>query len=281
MPPTGVSAEELTAAWRAAHQGQFTIRAQSSPVGRRRADLPAQLPDNLPLGCVAVLGAHHGAGTSSLALALADAAAHLGRPVDLIDTAAPPRSALAGVTTAELGTDPDGAWRRGTRGHVTVYRRTAAGGMSPEGRLALPRSPDTPTEELLPRLTVVDLGTCELDHPAPISTAASVVLVSRCAVPALRSLEHALAALDEGTRGAAAAAVVGPPRWPGLIAASLGPHVRRMRAAGQLVPVPRNHHLDFTGPTSAPLPRRITTAAARLLQHLDHHDPAPERSTHR
>jgi hypothetical protein len=80
---------------------------------------------------VRVIAGHSGAGASTAALAIADAAAGGGRSVHLVEAAHPSRSGLVAATSAELGLDETGAWRRGTRGqpalvgHVTIVRRAA------------------------------------------------------------------------------------------------------------------------------------------------------------
>jgi Mrp family chromosome partitioning ATPase len=68
-----------------------------------------------------VVGVHAGAGTSTVALALADVAANAG-PVHLVERCRAGCSGLASAADIELGDLPDGGWRRGRRGLVVVDR---------------------------------------------------------------------------------------------------------------------------------------------------------------
>src|SRR4051794_18401760 len=104
---------------------------------------------HLETGWIGVLAAHAGAGASTVALVISDAAAADGRWAHLIDTAHPCRSGLVAAPSEERGTDVTGAWRRGLRTGVTIDRRatdTAPGGWP------VPPVGDSPA------LTVVDLG---------------------------------------------------------------------------------------------------------------------------
>lgn len=205
---------------------------------------------------VAIVAAHSGAGASSVALALADAFDAAGRPCRLIEAAHPARSGLVAVASAELGNDASGAWRRGSRRLTTVYRR--AGAAPPGGW------PDA----VPAAATVIDLGLPALANIARLlDTRPTVVVVFRVTVPGLRAAEHLLTELHGGTRTVLAA--VGPARWPGAVAASIGRHVRGGREDRQFVCVPEDRHLQVTGPTTAPLPKAVSAAGRELLRLVD------------
>jgi hypothetical protein len=219
-------------------------------------------------GWVAVVAAHAGAGASTAALALADAAGPT-RDVQLIDCARPAVSGLVAVASAELGLDVTGCWQRGTRGpHVAVDRPAAASRQ-------LPWPPPAPSSPGRRPLTVVDLGHLRGDAfdtalgargDAPAVVA--VVLVCRVSVPGARQAEQALTELSR-LGWPAVALAVGPPRWPGVVSASCGPLLVRMRAAGHVVTVPVDRKLEYSGPTAGPLPKPVLAAGRTLLALLD------------
>jgi hypothetical protein len=206
-------------------------------------------------GWIAVVAAHSGAGASCVALALADAFDAAGRPCRLIEAAHPARSGLVAAATAELGNDPSGAWRRGSRRLTTLYRRAEAS--APAGW------PD-PMPDVA---TIIDLGL-----PAPANVARLVddrpriVVVCRVSVPGLRMAEQLLGEL---ARACLVLAAVGPGRWPGGVLASLGPRVRELRKARRVVSVPEDRHLQVTGPTTSPLPKSVSHAGRELLGLID------------
>jgi len=210
---------------------------------------------------VAVVAAHAGAGASTVALAIVDALSAAGRPARLIETAVASRSGLVAVATAELGVDPTGGWRRGSRQLTTVYRRTAepAGGPDDE------EWPDLPAADR-PVLTVLDLG---LPSSRCLSWLASrtprTVVVCRPTVPGVRQAERLLAQVG----GRPLVAAVGGGRWPGPVLASLGPRLRDLRAGGQVVCVGLHSGLQVSGPTQAPLPRPAAAAGRALLERID------------
>ena len=198
---------------------------------------------------VVVHSAHSGAGSSTVALAIADAAAAAGQPVQLVGLACPAESGLVAVTETELGVDGTGRWLRGARGTVTVDRLLEqdedASGWPPR-----------PGGALADGVTVVDAG--QLTGPASGLT----VLVCRVSVPGLRATERTLTFLGGTT---VLLAAVGPKRWPGAVTATAGSQVHRLREQGRLVRVPVDHHLEVTGLTAARLPKTITTAGRQLL----------------
>jgi hypothetical protein len=206
---------------------------------------------------IAVVAAHSGAGASCVALAISDALSNSTRPSRLIEVAHPHRSGLAAAAAAELGMDPTGAWRRGSRQLTTLFRRAAemAPGDWPD------RAGTEPTE------TVIDLGL-----PAPANLALlvadrpQVVVTCRVTVPGLRLAEHLIAELGDLP---VLLAAVGAGRWPGEVSASLGPRLRELRGARRVVPVPDDRRLQVTGLTNSPLPKSVAAAGRALLGLID------------
>jgi hypothetical protein len=205
---------------------------------------------------VSVVAAHAGAGASTVALAIADAAAVAGRGAHLVETAHPTRSGLVAVADAELGVDPSGAWRRGSRGRVTIHRRATSD--IPTGWPALAASGDD--------LVVIDLGAPMPDSLTWLSTGGCrTVVVCRPTVPGVRLAEQLLNAVT----GPAIVAFIGGDRWPGEVSASLGPRLRALRADNAIVTVPTVRRLEVTGLTSSPLPKPVAAAGWSLLELID------------
>jgi hypothetical protein len=227
---------------------------------------------------VSVVAAHAGAGASTVALAIADAAAAAGRATHLVETAHPTRSGLVAAANAELGIDASGAWRRGSRGQVTIDRR--AGNDTPIGWPALTASDDG--------LVVVDLGLPTPDGLARLATSGCriIVVVCRSTVPGVRLAEQLLNSIT----GPVIVASVGAAKWPGEVSASLGPRLRELRATNAVMPVPADRRLEVTGPTNSPLPKPVATAGRSLLGLIDaahsgyattHHQPAAQSAPRR
>lgn len=224
---------------------------------------------------IAVVGAEAGAGCSTVALLLADALAVTGTRVHLIEVAE--TSGLAGVTDVELGTDPTGVWRRGTRGGVTVDRPAAR---APGAALDLDRWPAHP-EDIAERggVAVVDLGVhirgaSGRFAPGLGGPPRAVALVTRGTAPGMAAAEQALSQLRAPHQ--ACLAVVGVRRHSGELWASGGPHVNRLKGEGRVVAVPVDRRLEATGLTTAPLPRCLDVAAeglARLVRPIDRSAP--------
>ena len=226
---------------------------------------------------VSVVAAHGGAGASTVALAIADAAAAAGRFANLVETAHPTRSGLVAAANAELGVDLSGAWRRGSRGQVTIDRR--AGTENPAGWPVLAPAGDG--------LVVVDLGLPTPDSLTRLATSGCrVVVVCKPTVPGVRLAEQLLTSLAPGS---VIVAAVGGGKWPGEVTASLGPRLRELRAQNAVVTVPADRRLEVTGPTNSALPKPVATAGRSLLGLIDaarsgdattHHQPVA-RSTPR
>ena len=230
-------------------------------------------------GFVAVVGAHGGAGTSTFALALADAAAAAGRRVQLVSCGRPGSCGLLAAASEELGVDPNGLWRTGRRGpRITVDRQlrpaTDAEGADPAGWPALP-----PTVDSDP-LVIVDAEAGAGADLRWLASAVVVVLVCRVTVPGVQHAEQLLGSLvdtellpggaigDGGSRPVLVAAV-GAGRWPGAVSSAAGPLLRRLKARGQVTSVPLDRRLVTTGPTSSALPRAVADAGHALLRQLE------------
>ena len=216
----------------------------------------------LAAGWIAILAAHSGAGASTVALAIAEAAAASDRRVHLVDFAHPFRSGLVAAASEELGTDVTGAWRRGQRSGVTIDR--------PATKVAASGWP-VPLVGVGPALTVVDLGLVAPENLTRLAADRSrFVVVCRPTVPGVRLSEQLL---DQLTRQPVAIAAVGPSRWSGEVTASLGPRLRALHAAGRVVPVPTDRRLQVTGLTSSPLPKSVRSAGRQLLDLFDGRHP--------
>jgi hypothetical protein len=222
---------------------------------------------NPRIGWIAVLAAHAGAGASTVALAISDAAAGRGRLAHLIENVPLSRSGLLAAASAELGVDAAGSWRRGVRGNVTIDRRTTEA--TPGGWPVL-------TAGDAPGVTVVDLGLGADSRACLLADRTFTVVVCRATVPGVRLTEQLLGRLAQTP---VVVAATGPGRWPGEVTASLGPRLRALRDAGQVVSVPIDRRLAVTGLTPCPLPKPVHAAGSALLDLLDPSGPGSARSS--
>ena len=259
--PATLAASKQGQVGAASHGGGVAPTRTDPFTGARRGGWPANMPFVQPAGglaerWVSVVAAHAGAGASTVALAIADAAAIAGRDAHLIETAHPTRSSLVAVADAELGVDPSGAWRRGNRGRATIHRRATSD--IPTGWPALAASEDD--------LVVIDLGSPMPDSLTRLATGGCrTVVVCRPTVPGVRLAEQLLNAVT----GPAIVAILGSGRWPGEVSASLGPRLRALRADNAVVTVPTDRRLEITGLTSSPLPKPVAAAGQSLLGLID------------
>lgn len=242
---------ELVSAQATSCAGQLTVAELQTALRAARGVHPAPTVTSHDVASVpvaietlAVVSAHPGAGCSTVALAVADAASAT-QPEQLIEYCDAGRSGLAGAADRELGEVPGGLWRRGRRGPVII------------DRLAGVERDSEPPEDAA-RVRVVDIGTGM--GLLPISSA--VVLVCRASVPGLRAAEGQLDALNERH---VALAALGSARWPGVVRASAGPRISALRGAGRVITVPLDRRLAATGLTRDRLPRGVLAAAHRLL----------------
>jgi hypothetical protein len=197
---------------------------------------------------VAVAAAHPASGASTVALTLADALASA-RAVSLVEFARRIRSGLAGCATAELGVDGSACWRRGTRGGVTIIRRTT------DDRVGWPEIPAD-------NITVADVGAIETTALDALTLHAHALVVCRASVPGLRAAEQMI--VDLPTEQPAAVVAVGSTQLTGVATASLGRRLRQLAAEGRIVGIPDVPRYRVTGPSAAPLPQPIAAAGARL-----------------
>jgi hypothetical protein len=252
-----VTVTELQAALRAAWAGEFAA-------GSMYWSTPAFSPQTGPCWAlsgqvVMVVGCHGGAGASTVALAVAEAAGESGRSVRLLDCASAERSGLLTAVDAELGVEP--GWRRGRRARLPIDR--VAGVLA--SAADVPAPPDEPLGPV--EVTVVDSGwgtTGVLSGGsglAQVAESAAVVLVARATVPGFRQLEQAMALCCQDP----VVAVQGPTRQDRSVHATAGPLLLAAQAAGQVVSVPSNRRLASAGISSAPLPQGVLEAGRQLL----------------
>ncbi len=219
-----------------------------------------------PPTLVVVSSVHGWAGGSTVAVAIADAAAARGLSTCVDEFAGPVASGLGVACDAELGLDRSGRWRVGRRGGVLIHRLA-------ELNATIATVP--PPAWSNPELTVVDTGyswpavTQMLTAPRPVSGLAAVlrtaplVLVCRATIPSVRQAEAVLAECSDFLP---ALAVLGPHRWPGEVTASVGARITELREQHRVVTVPLDKHLEVRGVTADPLPRTVTAAGRSLLQ---------------
>ena len=233
---------------------------------------------------IPVLAAHGGAGASTCALALADAADAAGLRVLLIDTADPARSGLSYACDVEgsvlVGTSSRRGVQRSCRRGIDV-RRVAAG----LSALCLPNAvPDISawTEALAAAydVTIIDLAWDAWQTLAgtPTPTTAwlmaadtTPVVVLRATRRGLTQLEGVLAAaaaanLQEATAPVKALVSVGAATWPPDVLASASPAARGLLA--RAVTLPWDVDLERYGLTTAPSPPVLQGAALMVLAEL-------------
>jgi hypothetical protein len=290
-----LSVAEMQAAVEALHRGDFA-EPQVARIAAGNGHIQPPRPESVPAarrgqqagggrlaggGCplpgrvVLVLAGHPGAGASTVALLLGQAAAATGAAARLIDCADPSRSGLAAASDAELGDDPSG-WRRGRRGGLDIDRPVEPFAQLED--LPAPRPIDVHPDRL--GVTIVDAGWPARDvltagsWLAGLVGTASVLVVCRATVPGVRHTEQVLVGLPAR---ADLVAALGPGRWPGVVRASCGPQMRVLRTGDQVVAVPLDRQLETAGLTAAPLPRRLTAAGHTLASRLLPDLPIPAR----
>lgn len=222
-----------------------------------------------------VVGAHPGAGASTVALALADATALRDLDGDaavrLVDTAPYEASGLICAAERELGPGP-GGWLVGRRGRVEIHRP----GASMASTLDLPAVAPSHAGRLVVDGggPLPDLQAWPLEAISRLLPHASLVVVCRSTIPGVRRAERVLADLAR-RRGPRRPIVVGVGgrRWPGPVRATFGPCMTRAHENGRIVLFPADRRLEVNGIDADPLPRSVTAAAVRLLDLVW---PAPE-----
>lgn len=263
----GTASDSTPAGRRAAVRTSPVVRPQLHPVignpvmGNPEPRSAAVLRPPAGAAWVAVVGAHGGAGASTVAVAMADAAAATGRRVHLVSCAGPQGCGLVAVPDVELGIDDSGAWRRGRRGGCIVVDRSS--GSSRE-------TASWPEPPFQPELTIVDAcDLCSVLTAAAEAAPRAVLLVCRATVPGLQQAERTLSDLT-ATSLPVLLASIGPRRTSGSVDSAMGPLLRELRRRGDRdVTVPVDRRLALTGPSAGPLPRAVAVAGRALLRHLD------------
>lgn len=257
-----VAVSELQAAWRAVQAGQFGAGTRLAQPGAAPTQPSGELTGWDPPGeVVLVVGAHRGAGATTLALAICTAATG---PAHLVECAPTVGSGLVAAATAELG--QVGPWLRGTRGLVVLDRLRQP---APHRDTPLPR----PVRQgigltvLDPARDVAELLADEDWVAHRVRAAQAVVLATTATIPGVRRLE---AAIDQLAPRAVVAAVLGPPRgrWPRPVASSTGPLTRELASTGRLVTIPHCRALAVGGVSAACLPTGVVTAAGEVLAQI-------------
>lgn len=189
---TAHSLAELREAWRAIEAGEFAHGPRSAPTARTPATVWTPAPGER---VVAVVGCAGGVGASTVALALATAAAVSAR---LVECCPPLASGFSAAANAELGTE--GPWRRGSRGDVLLERPITGAATAP-----------VPTESAV-EWTFVDTNWATLSGTGAgwlgsvLRPFDDVVLVTNATVPGVRRLESCAELLGRYALGV----VVGP-----------------------------------------------------------------------
>ena len=270
---TPVTVTELQAALHAAWAGEFRTQRRTATRTRTSHREAGRTLSGL---VVMVVGCHGGAGASTLALAVAEAARGCGRSVRLLDCASPERSGLTTAVDAELGVDGSG-WRQGRRSGLPIDRVCDAVASATD----LPAPPDEPPGHV--EVTVVDTawgaadilaGDCWL---ARESSSASVVLVARATIPALRQLDQALGTCP----GDPVVALLGPTRRDRSVHATAGSLLKAADRAGRVVRVPSDRHLSVAGISCAPLPKAVAAAGRQIVARVLATDAEPPTAQNR
>ncbi|MHA6510795.1 hypothetical protein [Tessaracoccus sp. Y1736] len=232
MTTATFSLAELRAAYTALHAGAFTTDPIPQPetAAAEVAERPA-----VAAAVVGVVGVSGGVGTTTVALAIAEALG-AGR---LVELSVPHTSGLAAASGAELGTQ-DG-WSIGSRDGLRLERRA-----DPDAAILT----DTAAGVM-----VLDLGAWAEPQPA----VSVLVVVAACSVPSVRRLNARLDTLD-GLRVVPVITGVPGRALPKPVGSVCGPRLRAAAAAGRLLLVPECASLRVGGVTADPLPRRLQSA---------------------
>lgn len=208
---------------------------------------------------VLVAGCMPAAGTSTVALALAD---HIGN-ARVVECCTVGSSGLCAAASAELGT-VDG-WVQGSRESVLIERR---GGHVPSLR-QLP-TPAATTRQWTVLDCSWDVGVLATDpgwlgHLA--RTLPVVVFVTRPTAPGMRRLDTTLAALGK-ERAHVVVVGVDRRRWPKSVEAASSPTVRQLRASGRVLSVASCPALSVGGLSPDPLPDAAMAGISDLFTAL-------------
>lgn len=237
MTATGFSLAELRAAYTALQNGTFADLCTDSSTPVDTHELAGRV--------VGVVGVTGGIGTTTVALAVAEAVG----AARLVELAAPHASGLAAASTAELGTRA--GWTLGQRGDLRLERRD-----TPDATI--------PAADDADDVTVLDLGT----FTPHIPTTGSLVVVAPCSVPGIRRLNACLTTLNPAEL---VVVVTGAPgrTLPRQVAGAFAPALRAVAAGGRVLVVPESAALRLTGVTGEALPRQLRTAVAPIVDLLE------------
>jgi hypothetical protein len=248
---------------RTVQQLRARLATSSGGVAERRSGM------NDPVGAtrtLCVAGAHPGAGTTTVAVALADAltCAVPNLAIALIDPHAATASGLVCAADRELG-PTDEAWLLGQRGSVGVYRRPATGTPAPDAAELPPFNHGVQRTWVV----VVDGHTTPTDQPvskgrAPVYEPIPVVLVCRASVPGVRHAEISLH--DVALRSQPVVVLVGERRLPAVAKAALGPRLRELYESNRTVSMPGHRRLAVEGIDDRPLPSCVLRAGLAILR---------------
>lgn len=286
------STGELRAAAAALAAGQFSTTSirpgqgisdrQSRPGDDDAGALTASQPDDdgwevgaprratrtaVPGPLVRVRAANSGAGASTIALALADAADASGISTRVLDAAAPAWSGLLGATVTELGACE--GWRRGRRGHGVLIDRV-------DEAVSIPADVPCPRSATSVDLTLLDAGwsmrelaTCGADVWVAAAPAQAEVLVTRPHGLALSQTEAALTELDEHLAAErVVVVVVGATRWSSRDFKSAGRLLRTAQERGAVLFSPLLPTKALPGLSPDALPKQLTSPSQRLLERI-------------
>lgn len=205
-----------------------------------------------------VLAGHAGAGSTTVALAVAEGLADRAS-VQLVDCSEPLRCGLGAASVAELGNDEWG-WRHGRRGGLDLARR--ADSWQPAGP---PRRGES--SRFRPKVRLVDVGMNVASALPGLGADGAedtdLVVVTRLTIPAVRQTEVVLTLLDRPVLIAALGRYTQRRALP-----PLGPRLRRAVAAGLLVRVPWDRRLATEGLSADPLPAAVARAGSALARRL-------------
>lgn len=232
MTTATFSLAELRAAYTALHTGIFATEPTPQPETTTAAVAELLAVADVVVGVVGVSG---GVGTTTVALAIAEAVG-AGR---LVELTAPHTSGLAAASSAELGLQH--GWSIGTRDGLRLERRT-----DPDATIL----PATATG-----VTVFDLGA----WAEPLLAVSVLVVVAACSVPSVRRLNARLDTVD-GLRVVPAITGVPGRVLPKPVGSVCGPRLRAAAADGRLLLVPECASLRVGGVAADPLPRRLRSA---------------------
>lgn len=245
--------------------GQGTPAAVRATVVDISGDHGGHAPPETTPVLVVVRAAHAGAGASTIALAVADAAATAGLTTRLLDAASPHWSGLLGAAVTELGADR--GWIRGRRGERLVVDRPAENQPSPD-------SVPPPRAITGMSMTVLDPGWTPRElaaatHGWLTSVRPTVeVLVTRVGTTALAQAELAAATADPD---ATILVALGATRRTRDRLPDAGPRVRRLWQQQAVLFAPLLSARAFPGIGPHPLPRPLRRTGQRLLDDVISH----------